>query len=122
MKARGCKPRRARPLRSPSACPAPGPTQARPPRSWGATLLTCLLLLATAPALAQSGGAYDLTWHTVDAGGATIAGGRYLLGGTLGQPDAGLMTGEVYALGGGYWGGESAAAPGSRVYLPLATR
>ena len=38
---------------------------------------------------AQSGGGYNLTWNSVDGGGATFSsGGGYLLGGTAGQPDA----------------------------------
>ena len=45
-------------------------------------------------AWAQSGGGYDLTWNTVDGGGYTFStGGGYSLGGTVGQPDAGLLTG-----------------------------
>lgn len=71
-------------------------------------------------ALAQSGGEYDLTWSTVDGGGATFStGGDYTLGGTTGQPDAGLLTGGDYALVGGFWGG---AAPQYRIYLPLVLR
>ncbi len=54
--------------------------------------------------LAQSGGPYDLTWSTIDGGGATaVTGGVYSLGGTAGQPDAGLSTGGVYSLQGGFW-------------------
>ena len=50
--------------------------------------LAALLLLASV-ALAQSGGSYDLSWWTVDGGGATFnTGGGYSLGGTAGQPDA----------------------------------
>jgi len=84
----------------------------------------CLLLLLSAvPALAQSGGGYDLTWSTVDGGGGTFStGGIYSLGGTAGQPDPGLMTGSVYSLAGGFWGGGATAAPAYRVYLPLVLR
>ena len=80
----------------------------------------CLVLLVAVPALAQSGGGYDLTWSTVDGGGWTFSvGGGYSLGGTAGQPDAGLLSGGAYALAGGFWG---ARAPGYRIYLPLALR
>lgn len=42
---------------------------------------------------AQSGGGYDLTWSTLDGGGAMFStGGGYSLGGTLGQPDAGAAS------------------------------
>jgi len=69
---------------------------------------------ATLPAVAQVGGGYDLTWSTIDCGGATFsAGGAYTLGGTIGQPDAGpavgTMSGGIYALTGGFW--PAAAVP-----------
>ena len=71
-------------------------------------------------ALAQSGGDYDLTWNTVDGGGATFStGGDYSLGGTIGQPDAGLLTGGDYTLAGGFWGG---GAVEYKIYLPLVLR
>ena len=82
--------------------------------------LTTLLLLASV-ALAQSGGGYDLTWNTVDGGGATFSeGGGYALGGTIGQPDAGVLTGGAYTLAGGFWGG--GAAVEYPIYLPLVLR
>ena len=78
------------------------------------------LLLPSVVALAQSGGGYDLTWNTVDAGGYTFStSGDYSLGGTIGQPDAGVLTGGDYTLGGGFWGG---GAIGHRIYLPLVLR
>jgi len=54
---------------------------------------------------AQSGGDYDLSWSTVDGGGATWSmGGNYSLGGTIGQHDAGARhTGGDYTLQGGFW-------------------
>ena len=80
-----------------------------------------LLLAVSAVALAQSGGPYDLTWNTVDGGGYTFStGGGYSLGGTVGQPDAGLLTGGDYTLGGGFWHG--AAAVEYDIYLPLLLR
>ena len=81
--------------------------------------LTALLLLASV-ALAQSGGGYDLTWNTIDGGGTTWSeGGGYSLGGTVGQPDAGLLSGGGYTLAGGFWGG---AAVRYGLYLPLVLR
>ena len=80
-----------------------------------------VLLLAISPASAQSGGPYDLTWSTVDGGGYTFsAGGAYSLGGTAGQPDAGVLEGGDYSLAGGFWGG--ALAVRYRIYLPLVVR
>jgi hypothetical protein len=72
--------------------------------------------------MAQSGGEYDLSWNTVDGGGTTVsAGSGYRLGGTIGQSDAGLMTGGGYALAGGFWRG-GAVGRSFRVYLPFTLR
>ena len=63
--------------------------------------LVCIgLLAAAAPALA-----YDLSWFTVDGGGAMFTtGGTYELSGTIGQADAsGPMTGGTFSLVGGFW-------------------
>jgi hypothetical protein len=85
--------------------------------------LAACLLLPAAVVLAQAGGGYELTWSTVDAGGLTFsAGGGYTLGGTIGQPDAQLLTGGGYALAGGFWPGLAPAPPPRHVYLPLITR
>ena len=84
-------------------------------------LLAALLFLLASVALAQTGGGYDLTWSTVDGGGYTFStGGGYSLGGTVGQPDAGVLSGGGYTLAGGFWGGGAAARYG--VYLPLVLR
>ena len=67
-------------------------------------------LLSTTITLAQSGGTYNLEWNTFDSGGASFStSGPYSLGGTIGQSDAGKLTGGVFTLNGGFWGG----APGS---------
>lgn len=82
-------------------------------------LLVAAILGASA-ALAQTGGGYDLTWSTIDAGGGSSAGGGYQLAGTLGQPDAGAtLSGGIYSLSGGFWGGVSM---GGKVHLPLVRR
>ena len=84
-----------------------------------ATLIAALAaLLLAIVSLAQ--GTYDAEWHTVDGGGATFStGGGYTLGGTAGQPDAGILTGGGYTLAGGFWGG---AEERHHVYLPLVLR
>lgn len=55
-------------------------------------------------ALAQN---FDLSWYTIDGGGATFStGGNFELGGTIGQPDAGPstpMVGGSFELTGGFW-------------------
>ena len=79
-----------------------------------------VLLVLTGAALAGSD-TYDLSWWTVDGGGHVVSvGGDYSLGGTIGQPDAGLLEGGDYTLAGGFWGGASAAQ--YKVYLPLLRR
>ena len=66
---------------------------------------------------------YDLSWWTADGGGATFStGGGYTLGGTIGQPDPGLLAGGDYNLGGGFWGGGAPAEGLHRIYLPLVMR
>ena len=104
-------------------------------RKVGVTFLALIalgLLVAGVVAVhAQAGTGYDLTWNTVDNGGVTFAssGGAspllstgYTLGGTAGQPDAAVWSGEGgYTLAGGFWSAVSAgAAPnGGKVYLPV---
>ncbi len=83
-------------------------------------LVIALFALLTAVTVAQSGGGYDLTWNTVDSGGYTFSmGGGYSLGGTIGQTDAGVLSGGSYTLVGGFWGGAEAHY---RVFLPLVMR
>jgi len=86
-----------------------------------AVLLTGLVLSGAVLVQAQVGDGYDLTWNTVDGGGGTFStGGGYSLGGTAGQPDAGVLGGGGYTLDGGFWAG--AAAIPYRIYLPLVLR
>ena len=87
-------------------------------------LILALLFLSGIP-LAQSGGGYELAWSTVDGGGVTFSlGGPFGVGGTAGQPDAGLMSGGPYTLGGGFWGGGPVTAVEYEydTYLPLVLR
>ena len=97
----------------------------KPHRSWWLRFLFIigLLLLLGVPVLAQSGGDYDLSWSTIDGGGGMFSsGGEYSLGGTIGQPDAGLLQGGEYSLGGGFWGGGEVSLPDYLVHLPLVMR
>jgi hypothetical protein len=62
-------------------------------------------------------GVYDISWYTVDGGGAQdLSGGSYSLSGTIGQPDAGALSGGAYSLNGGFW--SSGAANLLRFFLP----
>ena len=83
-------------------------------------VIVCLLGAALHTALAQSGDGYDLTWNTLDGGGALVsADGSYSLSGTFGQTDAGeALTGGGYSLVGGFWSG----IPAFFLNLPLVVR
>ena len=59
-----------------------------------------LILYSLIPAAAQT---YSIDWHTIDGGGGTSTGGVYSVSGTIGQPDAGAMSGGNYSLTGGFW-------------------
>jgi hypothetical protein len=68
-------------------------------------------VLTTNPLAA--GQSYDLSWNTIDGGGAMSAtGGNFELAGTIGQPDAGSfappLTGGNFELIGGFWPAASA--------------
>ena len=47
---------------------------------------------------------YSIDWFKVAGGGGTSTGGVFTVSGTIGQHDAGSMTGGQYALTGGFWG------------------
>lgn len=92
-------------------------------RRWVFVLLGVGLLLLPVGlvSLAQTG--YDLSWWTVDGGGAILStGGGYRLSGTAGQPDAGVLTGGGYTLGGGFWRGGQASGQSYEIFLPLVVR
>ena len=79
-------------------------------------VLVLIELVLVGPVMAQSGG-YDLTWSTIGGGGATFStGGSYSLGGSIGQPDAGVLSGGSYTLNGGFWGSTEV---NYKIYLPL---
>ena len=68
--------------------------------------LARLLLLSAVLGLAaaQAGAQFALDWYTVDGGGCSLsAGGSFALGGTVGQPDAGVAEGGGFTLRGGFW-------------------
>ncbi len=47
---------------------------------------------------------FDINWHTIDGGGLMRStGGDFELSGTVGQPDAGSMSGGDFTLTGGFW-------------------
>ena len=68
----------------------------------GSLLAAALLCCAAGTASAQ----FSISRFSIDGGGATkTLGGSFALGGTIGQPDAGWMTGSSFTIGGGFWSG-----------------
>ena len=68
----------------------------------------CLVLLTVQAANAQ----YAIDWFTLDGGGGASSGGSFTLTGTIGQPDAGTLSGGNYTLQGGFWPGIVVPATG----------
>ena len=64
-------------------------------------------VMTAGAAAGPSGGGFEITWYTIDAGGTmSSTGGSYELSGTIGQPDAGAeMSGGSFSLTGGFWPG-----------------
>jgi hypothetical protein len=66
-------------------------------------LAAALIVLLTLAAQARAEN-YAIDWFTIDGGGGTSTGGVYSVSGTIGQPDAGTLSGGSYQLVGGFWG------------------
>ena len=47
---------------------------------------------------------FSIDWYKISGGGATSTGGVYRVTGTIGQPEAGAVSGGRYSLDGGFWG------------------
>jgi len=62
---------------------------------------------------------YTLDWFTIDGGGGTSTGGVYSVSGTIGQPDAGAMSGGHYTLTSGFWGVLAAVQTKGAPYLTI---
>ena len=81
---------------------------------WPGLLLGAAALAAVTTVWAQSGGGYDASFTTFDAGGQTASGGSYVLQVAAGQPIAGTSSGGAYSLDVGVLaGGVGAAGPGA---------
>lgn len=64
------------------------------------SILLAGTLLWAALSFAQD---FSIDWFTTDGGGGTSTGGVYSVSGTIGQPDAGQMSGDNFTLTGGFW-------------------
>lgn len=78
-------------------------------RGLGSVLTAALLTCAAGVASAQ----FSVSRFTIDGGGGTRStGGAFALGGTIGQPDAGRLSGSSFTLGGGFWFGGGGTTTG----------
>ncbi|HEX2837614.1 MAG TPA: hypothetical protein VHN77_05760 [Phycisphaerales bacterium] len=66
---------------------------------------TAFALLASLACAGAASAQLSVPWYTIDCGGGTSTGGTFSLSGTIGQPDAGAMSGGTFQLNGGYWVG-----------------
>ncbi len=78
--------------------------------------ILCMLCAGLCAANAP-GQNYSIDWFTVDGGGGTSTGGVYVVSGTIGQPDAGKMSGGSFTLDGGFWGILAAVQTPAAPYL-----
>lgn len=85
---------------------------------WHKKLVVLFWTLLTA-ALSGYAQQYSIDWSTVDGGGGTSTGGVYLVSGTIGQPDAGAMSGGNYTLQGGFWSVVTAVQTEGAPYLTV---
>ena len=83
----------------------------------GLTLTVCFILLHSSLCIRGLGQSYSVDWHTIDGGGGTSTGGIYFVSGTIGQPDAGMMSGGNYTLRGGFWALYALQTPGAPALL-----
>ncbi|MCB9422816.1 MAG: DUF11 domain-containing protein [Ardenticatenaceae bacterium] len=70
--------------------------------------LVLLLIIIAALAMVNRQGftqepTFSLPWFTFDGGGGRSSGDGLEIVGTIGQPDAGTMTGGAFSLSGGFW-------------------
>ncbi len=61
----------------------------------------CVSIMLASAAQSQT---YEINWYTIDSGGEMFtSGGPFELSGTIGQHDAGTLTGGTFELAGGFW-------------------
>jgi hypothetical protein len=83
--------------------------------------LVLLAFLASGTLVLAQTGVFSLPWYTIDGGAASSHGGDFALSGTVGQPDAGALSGGVFTLAGGFGGGVMPIME-QQVFLPMITR
>jgi hypothetical protein len=83
-------------------------------------LLLLVLLASSMLAFAQAS-EFSLPWYTIDGGAASSQAGGFGLSGTIGQPDAGALSGGDFTLVGGF-GGSVPNLTNQQLYLPIIRR
>ena len=83
-------------------------------------LVVLVLLTSSVLAVAQAG-EFSLPWYTIDGGATSSQAGSFELSGTIGQPDAGALSGGEFSLAGGF-GGSAPTSANRQLYLPIIKR
>ena len=83
-------------------------------------LLIALFIGGGSITWAQTGGGYDLSWHTIAGGGGISSNGSYVAAGTIGQTAVGHSNGGAFEVSSGFWAvfpSQTGSMP-YKVYLP----
>jgi len=74
-------------------------------RSVSIVILVLCVLTVSLPFsnVSHAGEGYTISWFVIAGGGGRSVGGAYAMDVTIGQPEAGAMSGGEYELAGGYW-------------------
>jgi len=87
-------------------------------------LITILCLFVGLSGLTAQADTSDfvIQWFSVDNGGVLeSSGGSFSLNGTIGQPDAGVISGGDYTLQGGFWNSDTANAL-LEIFMPVVVK
>jgi len=84
--------------------------------------IICLLVtFSSFPVLANTSD-FEITWFSIDSGGTMeSSAGAYMLSGTFGQPDAGVISGGDYTMQGGFWNSDTANTF-SEIFMPVVVK
>ena len=79
----------------------------------------CSLIVVVFGAHCSQAQRFSVDWFTIDGGGGASAGTAFVASGSIGQPDAGTLSGGVFVLQGGFWFGavEDSATPTLHIQL-----
>lgn len=66
-------------------------------------LSLAILMGALAAPVACADDVYVISWSTLDSGGGVLTGDTFEISATIGQPDAGTLSGDEFLIETGYW-------------------